>query len=58
MQKNKALMSTRKLPALRRDTLRSLSETEMKSAAGGSAGMSCCGDCTGSGFLSCIIVAC
>jgi hypothetical protein len=56
MNKKKAFTSTRKLPGLQRETLRSMTETELRAAAAGSAGMSCCGDCTNSGFLSCIVV--
>jgi hypothetical protein len=56
MNKKKTFAATRKLPGIQRETLRSLSETELAAAAGASATMSCCGNCTNSGFLSCIVV--
>lgn len=56
MNKKKTFTATKKLPGIQRETLRSLSETEMAAAAGASATMSCGGNCTNSGFLSCIVV--
>jgi hypothetical protein len=56
MNKKKTFASTKKLPGLQRDTLRALTDGELQTAAGGSATMSCGGNCTNSGFLSCIVV--
>jgi hypothetical protein len=54
---NKKILSKSKIPGLKRETLvvmTELPDASLRAVGGGSVGMSCCGECTGSGFLSCI----